>query len=138
MQTFLPYSDFQTTAECLDYRRLGKQRIEAKQIYFALTDDSKRGWKNHPAVKMWKGFESALLKYGQIITLEWIRKGYKDNQLDFFTTKLSSYATINYPEWLEREDIILGYRSNLLRKNPQYYSKFGWSVPDNLEYVWPE
>ena len=32
MQTFLPYPDFVKSAQCLDYRRLGKQRVEAKQI----------------------------------------------------------------------------------------------------------
>ena len=32
MQTFLPYSDFIKTARCLDYKRLGKQRVEAKRI----------------------------------------------------------------------------------------------------------
>ena len=26
INTFLPYADFKQTAECLDYRRLGKQR----------------------------------------------------------------------------------------------------------------
>jgi hypothetical protein len=29
VQTFLPYPDFKKTAGCLDWRRLGKQRIEA-------------------------------------------------------------------------------------------------------------
>jgi len=33
MQTFLPYADFKESAQCLDYRRLGKQRVEAKQIH---------------------------------------------------------------------------------------------------------
>lgn len=36
MQTFLPYSDFKKTAKCLDYKRLGKQRVEAWQIYETL------------------------------------------------------------------------------------------------------
>ena len=36
MQTFLPYSDFIKSAKCLDYRRLGKQRVEAWQIYNTL------------------------------------------------------------------------------------------------------
>ena len=63
MQTFLPYQDFAKTAACLDYRRLGKQRIEAKQIYLALTVKD-YGWKQHPAVKMWAGYECLLLIYG--------------------------------------------------------------------------
>ena len=36
MNTFLPYSDFIRSAKCLDYKRLGKQRVEAWQIYQTL------------------------------------------------------------------------------------------------------
>ena len=51
MQTFLPYADFVKTAKCLDYRRLGKQRIEAFQILNILEGKTtKAGWKHHPAV----------------------------------------------------------------------------------------
>lgn len=32
MQTFLPYGSFIESAKCLDYGRLGKHRVEAKQI----------------------------------------------------------------------------------------------------------
>lgn len=30
--TFLPFHDIKKTAKCLDYKRLGKQRLEAKQL----------------------------------------------------------------------------------------------------------
>jgi hypothetical protein len=36
VQTFLPYSDYATSARVLDYRRLGKQRVETKQILLAM------------------------------------------------------------------------------------------------------
>ena len=36
MQTFLPHRSFSKSAETLDYRRLGKQRVEAKQILEAI------------------------------------------------------------------------------------------------------
>lgn len=32
MQTFLPFPSFRDSAECLDYRRLGKQRVETLQL----------------------------------------------------------------------------------------------------------
>ena len=32
MQTFLPYSSFTESAKILDWRRLGKQRVEGMQI----------------------------------------------------------------------------------------------------------
>lgn len=29
------------------------------------------------------------------------------------------------------------HRSNLLRKEPEYYTQFGWTEPPDLPYVWP-
>ena len=56
MQTFLPYDDFVLSLDCLDYRRLGKQRVEAMQLLNAMKRE-KGGWINHPATKMWRGYE---------------------------------------------------------------------------------
>ena len=74
MQTFLPYSDYDQSAAVLDYRRLGKQRVEAKQIMFALSDPN-YGWQNHPAVRMWRGHEYQLAQYGIAICYEWRKRG---------------------------------------------------------------
>ena len=52
MQTFVPYPDLHDSAAVLDYRRLGKQRVEAYQIIRAALHLSK-GWGNHPATRMW-------------------------------------------------------------------------------------
>ena len=37
MQTFLPYSSFTESAKILDWRRLGKQRVEGMQIINAIS-----------------------------------------------------------------------------------------------------
>ncbi len=137
MQTFLPYRDFNKTAQCLDYKRLGKQRVEAWQIYQALTIMN-YGWKNHPIVKMWRGYEKCLLVYGMVICVEWINRGYKDAMyLRFFTEykKRIGEKTI-FPSWLDNDKVIISHRSNLLRKNKEYYSKFNWKVKDNIPYYW--
>jgi len=34
------------------------------------------------------------------------------------------------------KEIHASHRSNLLRKNFEFYSKFGWKEPDNLPYIW--
>lgn len=65
MQTFLPYSDFQKTAEVLDFRRLGKQRSEALTIIRAIKYGN--SWENHPATKMWRGYVKALELYHNMI-----------------------------------------------------------------------
>ena len=70
VNTFLPYADFEESAKALDYRRLGKQRVEALQILRANLGMTK-GWVNHPAAKMWKGHEITLCKYGIAMCMEW-------------------------------------------------------------------
>lgn len=141
MQTFLPLSSFYQSASCLDYRRLGKQRVECKQILFALQGKTK-GWVNHPATKMWKGYEGSLILYATIICEEWLRRGYKDNQLKFFLEEYGkiedSYNKFIFPHWFGDDEFHASHRSNLLRKDKEFYSKFGWPEEDGLEYIWPK
>lgn len=136
MQTFLPYSDFALSAEVLDYRRLGKQRVECKQLLnVILFPETAKGWKNHPAAKMWRGYSGALASYGLVVCEEWIKRGYKDTLRDFFLEFKLEYIA---PYWLGDEDFHSSHRSNLLRKDPTFYEKFGWKEPDDLPYIWPE
>jgi hypothetical protein len=86
---------------------------------------------------MWRGYENTLAVYGITICLEWIERGYNDNQLEWFRNKVISYDNDDTPPWLGNKDFHLSHRSNLLRKNLDHYSQFWPNVPDNLEYVWP-
>lgn len=131
MQTFLPYPDYVDSARCLDYRRLGKQRVEAFQILKTLRGEGKMGWRNHPAVKMWKGHEDALAQYMNIMIREWKRRGYKN------TMQEVEVASALPPPWIYSTEICASHRSNLLRKDPEFYSKFGWKEPADLPYIWP-
>ena len=145
MQTFLPYPDYMGSARCLDNKRLGKQRLECKQILLALGvavgphKPGKKGWLNHPAVCMWKGYEGSLIVYGACICLEWRRRGFLDNLGAEFENLYC--ATVEgptaKPPWIGREDIHASHRSNLLRKDSEFYGKFGWAEPDDLPYLWP-
>lgn len=136
MQTFLPYTNFQKTAQILDYRRLGKQRVEAKQILQILLNETQtKGWRHHPAVLMWSGYEGALANYGKTICEEWIRRGYKDSLLPYFTNRTSIHVI--YPVFLKNSHFIRSHRSNLVRKDTMYYRKYFKTVPDNLPYIWP-
>ena len=40
MQTFMPYPDIVKSVRCLDYKRLGKQRVEAMQTYNQITKNN--------------------------------------------------------------------------------------------------
>lgn len=130
MQTFLPYPNFKKSAKTLDYRRLGKQRVEAYQIYLALTQGSR--WKNHPAVKMWKGYENALLIYMNTMIDEWKSRGYKNNMAIYLIS-----GPVVYPPWIGNKRFHISHQSNLLRKDYDFYSKFFKNVPSYLPYQWP-
>lgn len=134
MQTFVPLESFKDCAKVLDYRRLGKQRVECFQLLNALTGNSK-GWRNHPAALMWKGHEGSLAEYGIVICEEWIRRGYKDTCLE----KMYQFVNIgscDLPGWWGGK-IHGSHRAALLAKNTEYYSKFGWKEQAVIDYVWP-
>jgi len=153
MQTFLPYPDFAKSAAALDWRRLGKQRVEARQIIETLIGVSK-GWANHPAVKMWHGHEAALALYLKAIIEEWIRRGYR-NEAQFVTVLDDWHVAVHFggrpgivlgscsghitnPSWFGDEAFHASHRSNLLRKDPVRYGLLGWREPPDLPYVWPD
>lgn len=138
MQTFLPYADFAESARVLDRQRLGKQRVEAKQILRTLRGITS-GWRNHPAVKMWRGYEVALALYGLSICEEWTRRGYRDAQANEIRDLVSpfNYGSAFYPSWLGDDEFHLSHRSNLIRKKPEHYGKLWPDVPNDLPYVWP-
>ena len=132
MQTFLPYDDFRKTVKCLDWRRLGKQRVEAFQILKILNGETNR-WVNHPAVLMWKGHEAALGLYMNHCILEWVGRGYNNNMQ--YSKIIASQVVL--PDWFGDNSFHASHRSNLLRKNFEHYSQFGWEENSELEYVWP-
>lgn len=133
MQTFLPYPDFKKSVEVLDYRRLGKQRVETYQVLNILLDRTEsKGWRNHPVTRMWRGFEEALKLYQNFTITEWVSRGYKNN-MSFEVVDMDNLV---FPFWLGHGGIHRSHRSNLLRKDFEYYSQF-FDDPDDLEYVWP-
>ena len=142
MNTFLPYSDFDESARCLDRQRLGKQRVECVQLLRALHGVTS-GWRNHPATRMWEGYDGALALYGVAVCNEWTRRGYRDRQrheiesmfpLWFWATLVTD---VRMPPWLGDEDFHRSHKSNLLRKDFLWYGQYNWPVPPNLPYVWP-
>ena len=130
MQTFLPYPSFRKSAAILDSKRLGKQRVECLQLI--------RGqWINHPASKMWRGYEWSLGLYGLCICEEWQSRGYKDTCREKIEIELLKFPYSSSPPWLGNELFHAAHRSALKRKLPEYYSRFFPFEPDDLPYVWP-
>lgn len=131
MQTFLPLPDFVESARVLDFRRLGKQRVEGMQLVNAIAG-THNGWKNHPACRMWKPYVTALQYYTNCMIDEWIRRGYRNTMCKYSLSKI-----VYMPHWLGNDAFHKSHRSNLLRKNREFYARYGWTEPDDLPYLWP-
>ena len=147
MQTFLPFPDFAESAAVLDPLRLGKQRVETLQIIRALTWPT-YGWKHHPAVLMWKGYEEALGSYGIAVVDAWCALGRADTCAATMATDLTAAGirrprpqgklpARGVPPWLGDPDLHRSHQSSLVRKDPNFYRPVFPDVPDDLPYVWP-
>lgn len=133
MQTFLPYPDLVKSVQVLDYKRLGKQRVETFQVLNILLNRTPtKGWRNHPVTRMWTGYEEALKLYQNHTISEWILRGYNNNM------KFEEVDTKNLvmPKWFGLSEFHRSHRSNLLRKDYEYYSEY-FDDPNDLEYYWP-
>jgi len=135
VQTFLPYPNFVASAMCLDDKRLGKQRVEGRQIQNAL--QSGGGWANHPATKMWTGHVTALMAYTDACIREWIRRGFENNMPLMLNPLAPYFLDIQMPPWLGCEKFHASHRAALLHKAPEWYGRFEWSEQPVLDYVWP-
>lgn len=157
MQTFLPAPSFEESASALDRQRLGKQRVETKQLLMALTGadihnptkfplgmfKSTSRWRNHPCARMWIGHELALCEYGMAICAEWRERGYTDNLLPWFRLLYQrlfseSNLPITPPDWFGHARFHAAHRAALLKKNPDWYEQFGWDETPEINYWWPK
>ena len=149
MQTFLPYPDFARSAAVLDRARLGKQRVEALQVLRGLTVPG-YGWRNHPAVRMWTGYEEALVRYGLDVCAEWVAQGRPDTCAATMITDFGGHrpgAAVRdqeqlaeageLPPWLGDHAFHHSHQSALVRKAPEIYAERFPGVPGDLPYVWP-
>ena len=132
MQTFLPLPNYLESMRCLDRVRLGNQ------IWLEGVILLKGGWKHHPASKMWRGHEYHLGLYllDGCKILEERGKAYPE-VIKRIEAEMIKFPNTGSPSWLGDEKFHASHRSNLLRKNPEWFSQFGWTEPADLPYVWP-
>jgi len=162
MQTFVPYRNLIQSASVLDKKRLFKQVVEAKQILCSLNANNlpkdwretktyiNKSFSNHPAVKMWKGYEECLKYYYNIFLDESLNRGIKTT-MPFIDGKYSKsiegwreYALlcdeseIEFPWWFENEDLFRTHRARLIEKDELFYgAKFvGDKGFNNGMYLW--
>lgn len=139
--TFLPFPDIEQSLKTLDKRRLGKQRVEAKQILKALNGETK-GWVNHPATRMWSGYEFLLKHYYNLSLKIWEEVGGKNKLLEPVSLTESETADLNSgrkPWWWGWDPLHDSHKAALVRKDTNHYRTL---LPEDslyltLGYVWP-
>ena len=135
IQTFLPFPNFEKSAQCLDKKRLWKQCLESWQLLRVLSGETTNRWINHPACIMWKGYEDALQEYLNVCLIEWRNRGGKNNSISITTDTRN--IDIILPPWFGDDRFHRSHRSNLLHKDYEYYFKYFDDVPLDLPYFWP-
>ena len=140
MQTFLPFKDFDKSAQALDNKRLNKQVLEGYQILKVLSNpDPKAAWRNHPAVKMWRGSEFGLWDYVMAMVREAKKRGIKTDKnlsnIRALTSVEGKYWGTEFPAWYDNATImsrvVTTHRANLYRKDSEYYVDFENAVADS-------
>lgn len=134
VQTFLPYDSFAKSLSCLDLKRLGNQRRECRSILTVLLDKPDSRYRNHAAVRMWRGYENALILYYNCALEIFAERGGHNIQL-----KPLEYLDkpMLFPPWLGDDRVHASHRSKLLSKKPEWYQKYNWTESPDMPYFWP-
>ena len=154
MQVFLPESTFSKCAEVLDTKRLVKQLLEGRQILTVLAGEStSKGWKNHPAVKMFEGYEVTLVAYLAAIRDEMDCRGYKWEKnwaviQDIYDRHYRGVPQ-PWPYWMRDEQtwnkVMATHRGRLWEKDKWHYHMYASEGDtykssvccDRCNYYWP-
>jgi len=147
MQTFVPYPDVDLSAMALDSKRLNKQLLEGRQVYKILATNQRSGaWVNHPAVKMWRNYDTGLYHYLTAIRDECDRRGisWQKNWDAIQTMHDNNWHRGDkavMPAWWNDDRVHASHRHNLYVKDSEYYSVFD-NEPNSpccekCNYFWP-
>lgn len=142
MQVFLPFSDFKTSLEVLDNKRLLKQLVEAKQIITGT------GFSSHPITLAWQHFIPALRAYVEVGRHIWVRRGIETRGRAYsWSWDPEAPEVYELPPWVGLEPYHVSHATALLCKDPSHYTSrvapaITASLMDVCEaadvpYLWP-
>lgn len=147
MQTFVPFTDNAMNAAALDSRRLNKQLLEGRQVYKILATNQRSGaWSNHPAVKMWRNYDTGLFEYLRYIKDECVKRGISTDKnwnalVEMHNNNWHRGDNPVMPAWWGDVRVHQSHRNNLYVKDPEYYADFANDARvtccDKCNYFWP-
>ncbi len=128
----MPYDDYAKSLRVLDDARLNKQRSEVKAVVVMCLSPQ---FATQPIVRMWRDHLWWLLEYGRLSCLEQLSRGFKDNLRPYFEFHQRGVVRGTRPVF--PESYHSSVRANLLRKDPRYYRRYGWTEQPMEGYLWP-
>jgi hypothetical protein len=142
VNTFVLSSDLKENFRYLDYKRLGKQRVEAKQILNVLegklTKSGKelKGYKNHPIVKMWSRHICGLKLYLNYCIEEWVSRGYNNTMQKENIDEEYEKEEDLLPWWVFNKQVQNTHKASLIRKDPDFYYYKFFGTTFETEYIY--
>lgn len=166
MQTFLPYPNVAASATVLDWRRLGKQRLEAVQLIRTnnlVRTQARLSPRGNISAKDWMAAVSLInerRKGEGLKPLGWANhacmlmwRNHMRGLMIYFDTMRREwirrgyvnnygcyglpYDASEFPNFIGDERFHASHRSQLLVKDPVHYGQFGWNDQPGLPYIWP-
>lgn len=125
--------------------------MEGRQILSALAGETK-GWRNHPATRMFAGHETTLFRYLFSIADAMAMRGYKyENNWQVITHTFQTkfgWTRVVEPDWMLDDrfnKVITTHRANLYLKAPHLYPQYEPETHiyremvccDRCAYYWP-
>ena len=116
------------------YKELQKvfKKYTNKVVNTNFTDKKRVKKKLEKAISENNMFKTYNKIYFNMCVDEWKKRGYNNNM---------KYEEISgdviYPPWVGDANFHLSHKSNLLRKQPDHYSKYFLNIPYDLPYIWP-
>jgi hypothetical protein len=115
--------------------QLGEGLIILKAL---LEPDDGAGWRRHPCVRMFRGYERFFAAYGIEICREHRRRGYEDRCLPQYVAAWRDLpGPAREPWWWGRHVVHAQDRATLVARKPEWYGPV-WPDVEPLDHVdWP-
>lgn len=116
------------------YEVKGKRQAVVKSGHwseFVLPDDDFiHNPRRHPCIRMWLGFETALMGYINAHIEDWIERGYVNNMQTYDVP-----PDYKRPSWSYSEQIMNEFRSTLVQRELERYEDLWYSLKDDMVVV---
>lgn len=142
---------FGNLSDVWNRKRLGKQRVEAYQIWTVLVLGVKANYTNSPISRMWNGYTDALSVYLYICCKVWEERGYRNEKMAQYLSMykinelvkpyLDGEKKLEYPSWFGKDEFHDSHKAMLYHKGKlnselNHYQDFE-PFSHITQYYWP-